>query len=242
MSDHSAGSRSARSVLRRFGKAIVSEFTPPPKPRPAPLRKELLEGREAVGIIRYAVSNESPEGGPTDDDLVVHIDVNVDGEHVILPRTVRSPLLGPSAGRGLIGTEVVVRHTTLDPSYVNDVLVVRWPVAVDRELTPFRPTGPGALGYRIWSVFAGLSFLIGWGGIMLVVPTACWLLIGMLLLGYPPFDGFPGWTNPAVLFPASVVAIPLGFWSYAACAHRREQAQARIEEVRGEDSTWRSRP
>ncbi len=231
MSGHSAGSRSARAVLRRIVKAVVSESRPPPKRRPAPLRKELLEGREAVGIVRNAVSNESPEGGPTDDDLHIHIDVSIDGEHVTLPRTVRSPLLGPSAGRRLIGQEVVVRHTTFDPSYDNDVLVVRWPAAVDRELTSFRPTGPGALGYWIWSVLASLSFMIGWGGIMLVVPSASWLIV-MLFTGQHPFDGFPAWLSPAVLFPASVVAIPLGFWLYAACAYRRDQAQARIEGVR----------
>lgn len=231
MSNHSPGRRSARSVLRRIGKGIASEFTPPPKPRPAPLRKELLEGRETVGVIRYAVSNDSPEGGPTDDDLVIHIDVSVDGKHVTLPRTVRSPLLGPSAGRRLIGKEVVIRHTTLDPTYDSDVLVVQWPAELDGELAPFRPHGPGTLGYRIWGVLASLCFMIGWGGVMLVVPTACWLLIGMLLLGNHPFDGFPGWTNPAVLFPASIVAIPLGFWLYAACAYRRDRAQARIEEM-----------
>lgn len=63
MSNHSPGQRSARSVLRRIGKGIASEFTPPPKPCPAPLRKELLEGRETVGVIRYAVSNDSPRVG-----------------------------------------------------------------------------------------------------------------------------------------------------------------------------------
>ncbi|WP_353115165.1 hypothetical protein [Microbacterium sp.] len=218
------------SLLRRIRRALVDEFTPRPEPRPAPPRKELLEGREAVGIIRYAVSNDSPEGGPTDDDLVIHIDTSVDGQHLTLPRTVRSPLFGPSAGRRLTGEQVVVRHTTLDPTYDNDVLVVGWPAEVARELRPFRPEGPGTLSYRIWSVLASLSFMIGWGGIVFIVPTAC-LLIGMLFIGHDLFDGFPGWMNPAVLFPASVVAIPLGFWLYAACAYRREQAQARIEAV-----------
>lgn len=228
ITDPSPRRRPVRSVLRRIGRAIVGELTPPPQPRSSPLRADLLRGHRAVGLIRAARLNETPEGGYADDDLVIEIEAAGLGQTVTLLRTVRSPLLGAYAGRRLIGREVLVRHTTHDPSYADDVLVEQWPAEVETALTPFRPRGRGAGTYRMWRLLSSLGFVIGCGGVMLLVPSLC-LLLGALLLGPEMVDGYPAWLQPVVVFPASIVAAPLGFWAHLACDHRAETARSRIE-------------
>lgn len=220
--------RPVRSVLRRIGRALVLEFTPPPKPRPSPNRADLLNGRSAVGVILHARLNETPEGGYADDDLVIEVEAAEPGQTVTLLRTVRSPLLGAYAGRALVGRKVIVRHTTLDPSYADDILVEKWPVEVERALTPFRPRGRGAGTYRMWRFLSNLGFVLGSGGIMLVVPSLC-LLVGTLFLGPEMADSFPAWLQPGVVFPASLVAVPVGFWVHAACDLRADAARSKIE-------------
>lgn len=199
--DSSPRRRPVRSVLRRIGRAIVREFTPPPKPRPRPNRADLLKGRSAVGVVLYARLNETPEGGYADDDLVIEVEAAEPGQTVTLLRTVRSPLLGAYAGRALVGRKVIVRHTALDPSYADDILVEKWPAEVERALTPFRPRGRGAGWYRKWRFLSSLGFVFGYGGIMLVVPSLC-LLVGTLFLGPEMADSFPAWLQPGVVFPA----------------------------------------
>jgi len=227
-SDSSAHRRPVRSVLRRIGRAIVREFTPAPMPRPRPNRADLLNGRSAVGVVLYARLNETPEGGYADDDLVIEVKVAEPDRTVTLLRTVRSPLLGAYAGRALTGRKVIVRHTTLDPSYADDILVEQWPVDVERALTPFRPQGRGAGTYRMWRFLSNLGFVFGYGGIMLLVPSLC-LLVATLFLGPEMADSFPAWLQPGVVFPASLVAVPLGFWIHAACDPRADAARAKIK-------------
>lgn len=226
--DSSPRRRSVRSMLQRIGRAIVREFTPPPKPRPSPTRADLLNGHSAVGVIRDALLIETPEGGYADDDLVIELEAAGPDQTVTLVRTVESPLLGAYAGRKLVGRQVLVRHTTLDPSYDNDILVEKWPADVERALTPFRPRGRGAGTYRMWRLFSSLGFVLGYGGIMLLVPSLC-LLIATLFLGPEVADGFPAWLHPGVVFPASLVAVPVGFWIHAACDLRADTARSKIK-------------
>lgn len=226
--DSSSRRRPVRSVLQRIGRAIAREYTPPPRPRPSPTRADLLKGHSAVGVILYARLNETPEGGYADDDLVIEVEAAGPDQTVTLLRTVESPLLGAYAGRKLVGRKVPVRYTTLDPSYTDDILVEKWPADVERALTPFRPRGRGAGTYRMWRLFSSLGFVLGYGGIMLLVPSLC-LLIATLFLGPGMADGFPAWLHPGVVFPASLVAVPVGFWIHAACDLRADTARSKIE-------------
>ncbi|MBA0053358.1 hypothetical protein E0L36_21510 [Streptomyces sp. AJS327] len=172
--------------------------------------------------------NEGPEGGYTDEDLFIEIQAAGPDGMVTLLRTVQSPLLRTGAGRTLVGREVRVRHTTLDPHYLEDVLVEQWPAEVAEALKPFRPRGRGAFGYRVWSLISGLGVVVGCGGIMLLVPSLC-VLIATLIFGPQMVDNFPAWLQPVVVFPASVVAVPLGFWVHFACGYRAETTRAKIE-------------
>lgn len=210
------------SLLRRIGRALASEFAPPPEPRPTPSKKEFAEGRAAVGIVRHAVPNDAPEGGQMDDDVVIDIDTSDNGRPLTLQRTVMCPLPGPGAGRKLIGTQVVVRHTTVDPDYDNDILVTRWPAHVTEALKPIRYEGPGAFRARIWSVLAGCSFVIGYAGVMLAPVLLCNLIFGSLTGTDMLADFLPG-LHPAIAVAVSVGVIPAGMFPGCVCLTRRDR-------------------
>lgn len=209
------------SLLGRIWNAI-DEFTPPPTPRPRPGKKEFDEGREAVGIIRSAAANDAPEGGLMDDDLVIHIDVSDDGRPLTLPRTVMCPLPGPGAGQRLIGAQVIVRHTTVDPHYDNDILVTRWPTHVTEALEPIRYEGPGAFRARIWNVLAGCFFVIGCAGVMLTPVLLCNLIFGSLTGTNMLADIIPQ-LHPAVAVAVSVGVTPAGMSLGCVCLTRRDR-------------------
>ncbi|WOC12412.1 hypothetical protein [Gordonia sp. MP11Mi] len=210
----------APSLLRRIGKAF-NEYVPPPSPRPRPSKKEFAEGREAVGIVLSAVQNEPPEGGQLDDDLVIHIDTSDDDQPLTLLRTVMCPLPGPGAGRKLIGAEVVVRHTTYDSDYDNDILVTEWPWFVTDSLNPVRYRGPGAFRARIWSILAGCFFVIGYAGVMFT-PVLLFNLIFGSLTGTNMFDDFLPQVHPAVAVVVAIAVIPAGMFLGCVCATRSD--------------------
>ncbi|MET7641148.1 hypothetical protein [Streptomyces sp. NPDC005438] len=217
MSTEETAGQEKPSLLRRIWKAL-DEFGPPPEPRPTPSKKEFAEGREAVGIIRYAISNEPPEGGQWNDDLVIHIDVSDDGQPLMLERKVMSPL---PAGRKLIGATVVVRHTTLDPDYENDVLVTRWPWVVQQALKPVRYKGPGALRARIWGILSGCFFVIAYAGVMFTPPLLS-ILIFDLLIGLGTSAEFLVGIHPAIALAISIGVIPAGALVGCFCLTRRD--------------------
>ncbi|MFI6346408.1 hypothetical protein [Streptomyces sp. NPDC050560] len=220
MSAEETAGQERPSLLRRIRKAL-DEFTPPPEPHPTPGKKEFAEGREAVGIIRYAVPNDSPEGGLTDDDLVIHIDASDDGRPLTLPRTVMCPLPGPCAGRRLIGKKVVVRHTTVDPDYDNDILVTRWPQEVQEALKPIRYAGPGAVRARIWGILSACFFVIGYAGVMLTPLLLCDLIFGSLA-GQRVLAEILPQVHPVIALVVSVGVIPAGVFVGCSCATRRD--------------------
>ncbi|AXK37614.1 hypothetical protein DVA86_24575 [Streptomyces armeniacus] len=189
---------------------MVREFTPPPKPRPAPSEEQLAEGQLAVGVIDDAI-----EDGPGCDvqgpDMLI-ISADAPG-HGILHRRVPCPLSMPGSGRNLVGQTITFRHTTLDPHFVNDVLVVRWPDEVKRALEPFRPTGPGALRARAWRFLAGCSGVIAVGGILLTMV----MLIGVIFTGGELFADLPAWFHPGIALMASVGAAVLGLFAFSIC-------------------------
>lgn len=210
------------SPFRRIWKA-VDEFTPPPQPRPRPSKKELFaEGREAVGAIRSAVPKEPPESGQLDDDLVIHLDTSDHGQLLTLPRTVICPLAGPRAGRRRIGSEVVVRHPTLDPGCDNDILVTRWPAHVTEALEPIRYEGPGAFRARIWPILAGCFFVIGYTGVMLTPVLLCNLIFGSLT-GADMLAGFLPGLHPGIAVAVSIGVIPAGMFLGCVCLTRRDR-------------------
>lgn len=209
-------------LLRRIGRALVNEFAPPPKPRPTPSKKEFAEGRKAIGIVRSAVPNDAPEGGQMDDDLVIHIDTRDDGEPLTLLRTVMCPLPGPGAGQRLIGTQVVVRHTTLDLDYDNDILVAQWPTHVTEALKPVRYEGPGAFRARIWNVLSGCCFVIGYAGVMFTPVLLCNLIFGSFTGSNMLADILPG-LHPAVAVAVSIGVIPAGMFLGCVCLTRRDR-------------------
>lgn len=227
MAETPSSRRPIRAALQRIGRTI-REYSPPPEPRPHPTRAELQSGRSAVGVIISARSDEPPEGGYFDDDLVIEIQAEGPDGTVTLLRTVPSPLLGAGAGRKLVGREMLVRHTTLDASFADDVLVEQWPNEI-AALKPFRPRGRGASAYRLWSFLWGLGFVIGCSGILLLMASLC-SLVGELIFETDTVGGLPAWLQPVVVFAASVVAVPMGFWVYVACGHRADQVRSKIEE------------
>ncbi|GAA4667574.1 hypothetical protein [Gordonia humi] len=209
------------SLLRRIWK-VLDEFTPPSTPRPTPSKKEFAEGRAALGIVCSAVQNDAPEGGQMDDDLVIHIDTSDHGQSLTLPRTVMCPLPGPGAGQQLIGQQVIVRHTTLDTDYDNDILVARWPAHVTEALTPIRYEGPGTFRARIWNVLAGCFFVIGCAGVMFTPVLLCTLTVGLFMGTNLLADILPG-LHPAVAAAVSVGVIPAGVFLGCVCLTRRDR-------------------
>lgn len=209
-----------------------NEFTPLPTPRPTPSKKEFAEGRAAIGIIHSAVQNDAPEGGQMDDDLVIRIDASDNGQPLTLQRTVMCPLPGPGAGRKLIGMQVVVRHTTVEAAYDNDILVTRWPAHVAEALRPIRYEGPGAFRARIWSVLAGCFFVIGCAGVMLTPVLLCNLIFGSLAGTNMLADVLPG-LHPAIAVAIGVGVIPAGMFLGCVCLTRRDRLREGMT-VKGE--------
>ncbi|WP_449276727.1 hypothetical protein [Leucobacter sp. GX24907] len=211
-----------RSLLRRIGRTLVNEFAAPPKPRPTPSDKDFAEGREAIGIIRSAVPNDSPEGGQLDDDLIIAVHTSDNDQPLTLPRTFMCPLPGAGAGQGLIGQQVAVRHTTVDPDYDNDILVTRWPTHVAEALKPIRYEGPGAFRARIWAILSGYFFVIGTAGVMLTPILLCNLIFGALTETNMLADILPG-LHPAIAVAVSIGVIPSGIFLGCVCLTRRDR-------------------
>lgn len=138
-----------RSLPRRFLTAIVNEFTLLPKHRPTPSDKEFAAGHLTVGTINDAL--EEPPGqdvqGP--DRLVISAEIP---GHETLYRQTTCPLEMPGSGRNLVGRTIGFRHTTFDPDYGNDILVVQWPREVRKALEPVRREGPGSLRARLCAI------------------------------------------------------------------------------------------
>ena len=207
-----------QSLPRRFLTAIVNEFTPPPRHRPTPSDKEFAAGHLAVGTINDAL--EEPPGqdvqGP--DRLVISAEIP---GHRTLYRQKTCPLEMPGSGRSLVGQTIGFRHTTFDPDYGNDILVVRWPREVRRALEPIRYEGPGSLRARLWGGLSGLSFAVMWAGIMLTPILLCNLIVGSLAGSNMLADILPQ-VHPAIALGISIVVIPAGLFLYCFCATRRD--------------------
>ncbi|RII20510.1 hypothetical protein DSC45_04720 [Streptomyces sp. YIM 130001] len=201
------------SLPRRVWSAIVRESAPPPIPRPAPGEEQLAGGHLAVGVIDDAIEDGPGSDVQGSDTLV--ISAEVPGQ-VTLHRRVTCPLPMPGSGRRLVDRTITFRHATLDPCFVNDVLVVRWPDEVTRALEPFRPTGPGALRARAWRFLSGCGAVIAVGGILLTVVT----LIGVIFTGGALFADLPAWFRPGVALTASMSAAVLGPIAYVICESR----------------------
>jgi len=221
-----AGSEGSKfmAMLRRIGSALVNEFTGQPAPRPTPSKKEFAEGSRAEGKIESAIEDT---GGEIQGADYLNISIAVPGGDM-LHRQVVSPLSSPGSGRRLVGYHVPVRHTTFDPDFANDVLVVRWPAEVEEALAPFRPTGPGAMRARAWNVLAGFGQLL----VILGIPVSFAGLLDLIfsLFGALMFsDVIPGYwpglvllTGLAALVLGGCCAI-LGDSRVAAFERRREQ-------------------
>ncbi|SDS92157.1 hypothetical protein [Jiangella sp. DSM 45060] len=221
MTDPQAGTRNPGAqrrpaLSRRIWDAIVRKFPPPPMPRPRPSEEQLAEGHLTVGVIDYAI--EDAPGGDVQGPDTLLISAEVPG-HGVLHRRVQCPLSMPGSGRGLAGQTIGLRHTTFDPDFVDDVLVVRWPPGVDRALEPFRFEGPGALRARVWSFLAGCSFVVMWIGIALTPILLCGMIFGGDM-----FTDLPTWFHPGIALAASVAAVPLGFVMVAVCNGRMAAA------------------
>ncbi|WP_326698502.1 hypothetical protein OG909_14925 [Streptomyces sp. NBC_01754] len=212
MSRRHLGTHGRSTPLRRVWDAVVREFSPPPAPRPRPSTEQLAEGHLAVGTIDDAV-----EDGPSDvqgpDMLVISAETPEGGT---LHRRAACPLSMPGSGRDLIGQAVTFRHTTLDPDFVDDVLVVRWPDKVRKALEPFRPTGPGAVRARIWHFLAQCGAVLTVGGILGTVV----MLIGVIFTKGELFADLPAWFRPGVALAASAGAAVLGPAAFAVCSSR----------------------
>lgn len=141
------------AMLRRVQKAIVSEFTPPPIPRPTPNEEQLTEGHLAVGMIDDAIE-DGPSEAQGADTLVITAEAP---GHGTLHRTTSCPLEMPRSGHRLVGQTITFRHTTFDPDYVKDILVVRWPLEVRNALRPVRDEGPGGVRARVWASWPGAA-------------------------------------------------------------------------------------
>lgn len=206
------------SLLRRIGSAF-NEYVPPPSPRPRPSKKDFAAGHYSVGIVRYAVPNEAPEGGQMDDDVVIHIKTITDGQPLTLPRTVMCPLPGSGGGRKLIGSTVRVCHTTYDRDYDNDILVIEWPPEVAEAREPIRYQGPGAFRARIWAILSGCFFVIGYAGVMFTPVLLC-NLIAASFTGSNGLAGILPQVHPAVALGIGIAVIPAGVFAGCVCATR----------------------
>lgn len=203
---------------RRIWKAIVNEFTPPPMPRPGPSEKQLAEGHLAVGVINHVIE-DGPGGDVQGADMLI-ISADVPGIGTLYRRE-SCPLSTPGSGRRLIGQTLRFRHTTFDPDFVNDILVVRWPPEVRKALEPDRYEGPGGPRARLWGFLAGCSFAIMWTGIVLTPILLCGIIFGGDM-----FTDLPEWFHPGIALAASVVAVPLGLFLFAVGNTRMDAARS----------------
>ena len=206
------------SLLRRVWRILVDEFTPLPEPRPAPSDEEFAAGSLAVGTINDAIE-ESPGQDVQGPDLLIISAETPD--HGTIYRQTTCPLERPGSGRGLVGQTIGFRHTTFDPDYGNDILVVRWPREVRWALDADRCAGPDSLRTRIWGFFTGLSFVVMWAGIMLTPILLCNLVVGALDGINMLADILPT-VHPAIAVAVSIGMIPLGLFLTAFCATRRD--------------------
>ena len=124
MSHTGPGTNERQASLRRLWNVIVREFIPQPVPRLRPTDEQLTDGHLAVGTIDDAIE-ESPGSDVVGPDTLI-ISADVPG-HGVLHRKVPCPLPVPGSGRRLVGQIVPFRHTTFDPDFVDDALVVGWP-------------------------------------------------------------------------------------------------------------------
>lgn len=208
------------SFLRRVGKAVAAEFTPPPRPRAAPSARDLAEGHLVVGVIEVAIQEAPGQDVQGQDTLVISAQVPGTGT---LHRTALCPLSMPGSGRDLVSQSIAFRHTTFDPDYEADILVVRWPSQVERALEPVRYEGPGALRARIWSLLAGCSFMVMWAGIALTPILLCGIIVGSLSGEFMLDDLLLG-VHPGIALVASISAVPLGLFACAGCSLRKDAA------------------
>lgn len=215
MTDHPTGKP---SVYRRVWRVLVNEFTPPPKPRPTPSEQEFAAGHLAVGTINDAMAEPPGQDVQGPDRLVISAEIPGYGT---IYRHKECPLEMPGSGRSLVGQTIGFRHTTFDPDYGNDILVVRWPREVRRALEPVRYEGPVSLRTRIWGLLAGFSFVIMWAGIMLTPILLCNLIFGALAGSNMLADTLPP-VHPAIALAVSIVVIPVGLFLTAVCAARRD--------------------
>lgn len=229
MSHTGPGTHERPTPIRRLWDAIVLEFTPPPTPFPRKSEEQLAEGHLAVGTIDDAIE-ESP-GSDVVGPATLIIIADVPG-HGILRRRAPCPLPMPCSGHRLVGQSVPFRHTTFDPDFVNEALVVEWPPEVSQALEPFRPEGPGALRARVWRLLANCSAVVAVGGILLTVA----LFIGMVFTGGELFADLPAWFRPGVVLTASVGAVVLELFAITGCDSRVWSALSRPRSPEGRGS------
>lgn len=214
------GTHARSSLRRRFWRAIVGEFTPPPRPRPTPSEEEFAEGHLAVGMINHAIEEGPGQDVQGPDTLVISADIL---GHGTIYRRESCPLSMPGSGRDLVGHSIPFRHTTFDPDYSNDILVVRWPPKVQEALKPVRYEGPGALRARIWSILAGCGFAIMYTGIALTPILLCDLVFGSVVGEFMVAHLLPG-VHSGIALGASIAVVPAGLFLTAVCSSRRDAA------------------
>lgn len=213
MSERAAEQGERPTLRRRIWTGLVSEFTPPVRPRPAPSDKEFADGHLAIGMIIDRIE-DGPGGDVQGPDMLV-VSNDVSG-HGVLHRQVPCPLSVPGSGRDLIGQPVRFRHTTFDPHFIDDISVVRWPPQVNRALAPVRFEGPGAFRARVWNILAGCCFVVMWAGMVLTPILLCGIV-----LGGDMFTDLPAGFRPGIALAGSVGAVPLGLIAYIFCNKRQ---------------------
>lgn len=204
------------TILRRLWKAIVGEFTALPRPRPTPSETEFAEGHLAVGMIDDALAQGPGQDVQGPDTLV--ISAHIPG-HGTIYRSETCPLSMPGSGQDLVGHSLPFRHTTFDPDYSNDILVIRWPPKAQEALAQIGYERPGPGRARAWSFLAGCSFMIMWAGIALTPILLCGIIFGGDM-----FTDLPAWFHPLLALAVSVAAVPLGLVLVAVCSSRRDAA------------------
>ena len=198
--------------LRRILAAVLREFTPPAhsRLRTQPTQAEFARGHLTAGMIEDAVE-DAPGEAQGADTLVISAEVP---GHEILRRQVMCPLPSPGSGRGLVGRTIGFRHTTLDPDFVDDVLVARWPKEVRRSLglSAEEPGVPGG----VWRFLGQCAAVITVGGVLLTVA----MLIGLIATGGEVFADLPAWFRPGIVLVVSVGAVMLGPLVFVLCESR----------------------
>ncbi|KRF20699.1 hypothetical protein ASG90_18800 [Nocardioides sp. Soil797] len=155
---------------------------------------------------------DSPGEVQGPDALIIRADVP---GHERIQRTVICPLSMPGSGRRLMGQAVGFRHTSLDPDFADDVLVVRWPAEVRKALQPPRLEGPGAVRARVWGLLSRCCAVVAVSGILLSVV----MLIGVVFTGGELFADLPSWFRPGRVLAASLGAAVLGTLVFVACQY-----------------------